>query len=95
MSEWRTSRYLAFGDAVRSLSGKTSIWPVASKTRGDRLGTVSWYGPWRQYVFESDEGCVFNHGCLSEIAAFCQEATEAHRFPEHARAPFQPSEESR
>lgn len=71
--------YLVFGDAVRSLSGKTSIWTVTSQTRGDRLGVVSWYGPWRQYVFEPDDGCLFNHDCLAEIAAFCYKATEAHR----------------
>ena len=88
MADWRSSTYLDFGDAVQSLSGKTSIWVVSSKKRGDRLGVVSWYGPWMQYVFEPDEGCVFNHGCLTDIALFCYEATEAHRFPDRARSPF-------
>ena len=43
---------------------------MLTKRRGDWLGRILWYGQWRQYVFETEEGCVFSKGCLDDIADF-------------------------
>lgn len=79
MTGWRTNRYLRFDDAGTSRSGKTREWAVFSKSQNSLLGMVSWYGPWRQYVFEPEDGCVFNNGCLDAISDFCTEQNTAHR----------------
>lgn len=76
---WRESKYLGFAWAGLSASGKTEIWRVTSMSSGDLLGGVAWYGPWRQYVFEPEDGTVFNDGCLTDIADFLAEMTAAHR----------------
>lgn len=76
---WRESRYLAFAWAGRSASGKTEVWRVTSMSSGDLLGGVSWYGPWRQYVFEPEGGCVFNNGCLNDVSGFLAEMNASHR----------------
>lgn len=78
MTDWRASKYLRFDDAGTSWTGLTSEWAVFNR-RGPLLGMVTWYGPWRQYVFESEPDCVFNSGCLEEIAGFCAEMTAQHK----------------
>ena len=29
---------------------KTNVWAITSKSSGDLLATIKWYGPWHQYV---------------------------------------------
>lgn len=35
-----------------------------------RLGTIEWYSPWRQYVFESYGGVVWSMDCFADVQAF-------------------------
>jgi hypothetical protein len=53
-------------------TGKTKIFDVRSKSSGDQLGTIKWYGPWRQYTFHPIHATVFNIDCLSVIVTFIQ-----------------------
>ncbi len=64
------SKYIKFEDAGRSVSGKTGRWYVVNKRSGDRLGLISWYGPWRCYVLEPEPDCVFNASCMWDIIRF-------------------------
>lgn len=68
----RPNRVLARGK-------RTSVWDVRSRSRGDLLGRVQWYGPWRQYTFWPEAGVIFNPGCLDELAEFCRASTAAWR----------------
>ena len=73
-------QYLEFAVQPRSSARKTNIWWVVNKRWGDRLGTIQWYGAWRQYCFVPvNDAVIFSAGCLLEIAAFCKAATDAHR----------------
>ena len=53
---------------------KTSRFSVATIPTGDdpgvHLGFVSWYAPWRKYVFRPESDTVFEPVCLGEIAEF-------------------------
>ena len=49
--------------------GKTEIWNVISKEGAHHLGTIKWYGPWRQYSFFPNGGTVFERTCLTDIVA--------------------------
>jgi hypothetical protein len=60
---------------VLSRGRRTTVWDVRSRSRGDLLGRVQWYGPWRQYTFWPEAGVIFNPGCLDEITAFCRAET--------------------
>jgi len=35
-----------------------------------QLGIISWYKPWKQYVFSSQPECVFNNSCLQDVLDF-------------------------
>lgn len=64
--------YLRFVEESPSPSGKTRRWGVFSAFRGDRLGTISWYGPWRQYTFSPEPETVWNKDCLRDLAHFLE-----------------------
>ena len=49
---------------------KTQVWDVVNKRSETPLGRISWYGPWRQYVFEPEAQTVYNDGCLNSISSF-------------------------
>jgi hypothetical protein len=53
---------------------KTDNWVLFSKSQRAPLGSVHWFGRWRQYVFEPCDGSVFNAGCLESVRAFLAEA---------------------
>lgn len=46
---------------------KTKTIEVLSRRHGDLLGTLKWYGPWRQYVFFPEPGSLYSSGCLADI----------------------------
>jgi hypothetical protein len=56
----------------------TSVWAVASKA-GVSLGFVSYYSPWRRYVFRPNAGALFDASCLREAADFCESETNARK----------------
>ena len=58
---------------------KTNKYRITNKKWGDQLGIIEWYSSWRQYIFEDDYGCVFNHTCLNEIAEFLKELNTKHK----------------
>ena len=62
------SEFLRF--ALIGEKPKTKVYAVLSARHGDRLGRISWYGPWRQYVFTPSPGSIWSDGCLREVAAF-------------------------
>jgi len=56
-----------------SSSGKTNVYTVNSGEL--KLGTISFFGRWRKYCFYPNEGMLFDHLCLTEIADFCKKQT--------------------
>lgn len=59
-----------------SPSGKTNIWLVSGKNGADdQIGYIKWHGPWRKYVYFSDEA-FYDWDCLRYIADFCEIATK-------------------
>lgn len=76
------SKYIEFVDAGTSESGKTRLWDVYPKgNRQSVLGEVSWYSPWRKYVFMAPDNIpvVFDQACLRDIADFIGEQTKLHK----------------
>jgi hypothetical protein len=43
---------------------------VYNKKSGAQLAILSWYEPWKCYVFSSHDGCVFNDSCLRDVVDF-------------------------
>lgn len=62
------TEYLRFIEIADT--GKTKVWDVLSRSRGNRLAVIKWHGPWRQYVMYPDHLTLWNVGCLSDIQSF-------------------------
>jgi len=59
---------------------KTKTWFCHNnRDYGAQLGTVKWYGPWRQYCFYPRPATIFNKGCLEDINSFLNQAMEDHK----------------
>lgn len=76
--EARIGKYLTVYRNERPPEFKTQIWSVLSED-GDLLGTVEWYGRWRQYVFSPQPNAVFHGECLTDLSSFVTRATKEHR----------------
>lgn len=80
------SPYLHF--ALEPVDGgrKTEVWFVYATRDDARLGTIRWFGRWRQYAFFPSGGTTFNPDCLVAIADFCRVLTRRHRTRREAKA---------
>jgi len=60
---------------------KTLIWECRNNISLDALGSVKWYGPWRQYCFFPNEEApvVFNGGCLADVTEYLAQVNKAHK----------------
>jgi len=64
-------RHIHFTEEPRMDVNRKSTWFCRNNKSKAILGTVTWYGPWRRYVFEAEDA-VFDHNCLRDIADFLQ-----------------------
>lgn len=70
-------KYVQFMKAP-SASGKTSVYRVLSM-HDVLIGTIKWYGPWRQYVFEAEPNVVWSYGCLNDVISAVIKANDEQR----------------
>lgn len=49
------------------------VYRVYSKKDDSQLAIISWYKPWRKYVFSTNLGIVFDLKCLTSITEFLEE----------------------
>lgn len=76
-------KYMVADTPTPSVSGKTNVWVIRKPAMG-RLGIVSWYGPWRCYVFCPDDSTLFNAECMQELSDFTHCVTAAHKAAQSA-----------
>ena len=61
------SEYLRFVEIPKREGAKTRVIAVHA-VRGDLLlGTIKWFGRWRQYTFWPEPETIFNRECLHHI----------------------------
>lgn len=72
------TKYLIFAPLAVRPEMKTRIWAVKPKT-GGIIGTVRWFGPWRQYALFPVMNSIYERQCLRDIADFCERKTKEHR----------------
>mgnify|MGYP001583311091 FL=1 len=46
------------------------VYRIFNNKTNLQLGILSWYKPWKQYVFSSRDDCVFNDACLRDVLDF-------------------------
>jgi hypothetical protein len=73
------SKYLKFDVVPRRKDAATKVIEVINVRHETLLGTIKWWGAWRQYVFVPEPRCVFNPECLNVIAHRVEGLTKEHR----------------
>jgi hypothetical protein len=73
------SKYVCIELVGPSDSGKTEVHQVLTADRLVRLGMVSWYAPWRKYVFHPSGGTLYDPNCLRDIADSVDGLNRQHR----------------
>jgi len=58
---------------------KTYVFEVQTKNDQTRLGQISWFGRWRQYVFFPEPETVFSSGCMADINSFIEHLMADHK----------------
>jgi len=62
---------------------KTGVYVVLSKSQDELLGTIKWYGCWRQYIFVPERDFelefYFSSSCLHYIAEYLQKLNREQR----------------
>jgi len=65
-------------------SKKTKRWEIHNR-KGEILGSISWYSPWRQYCIVLDaynifgDTIIFSAGCLGYIEDFLEQINKEHK----------------
>lgn len=48
------------------------VYRIFNNRTKAQLGIISWYKPWKEYVFSSQPECVFNNTCLHDLLNFIE-----------------------
>ena len=48
------------------------VYRIYNNKSNGLLGILSYYKPWKQYVFSSQPECVFNNSCLRDVLDFLE-----------------------
>lgn len=52
------------------------VYRIYNNKTQAQLGIISWYKPWKEYVFSSIPECVFNNSCLRNVLDFIENKTQ-------------------
>ena len=63
-------------------TGKTQVWECINKSSDFILGSIQWYGGWRQYTFIPSNGTEYNNDCLETITKFIDRLNKEKRLVE-------------
>ena len=55
---------------------KTEVFSIHNNKSFALLGTIKWYGAWRQYCFYPEQNTVWSNSCLEHIREFIKEEME-------------------
>lgn len=67
------------------VTGSTDVYQVIGVKTQEILGTISWYGPWRQYVFWPHDNTVWSADCLTTVDGFLCGLMDARRKKKEER----------
>jgi hypothetical protein len=66
---------------------KRPVYRIFNNKSEEQIGIISYYSPWRQYVFSGRSKCVFNISCLKDVIGFMENKTK--KLPEKKKTPKQ------
>ena len=80
-------RYMRAVQRETPVGRKTASYDVLSVSSGEALGTVQWFGRWRQYTFDPSPNSTFNRDCMIDLANFLRRLNDDQRRTQGERKP--------
>ena len=65
-------KFITIKESYEELFEEKPVYKIYNKKSHELLGGLSYYRPWRQYVFSAREQCVFNNSCLRDVLDFME-----------------------
>ncbi len=63
-------KFITIKQVDGELFAKKPVYRIFNNRTKSQLGILSYYTPWKEYVFSSMESCVFNNTCLLDVLDF-------------------------
>jgi hypothetical protein len=67
-----TYRFIRIQQSDNEMFEGHPVFRIYNRKSGAQLGIISWYKPWKEYVFSSQPECVFNNSCLRDVLDFIE-----------------------
>lgn len=66
-------KYITIKQVDNEMFEKHPVYRIFNNRSNAQLGIISFYKPWKEYVFSSQPECVFNGTCLADVLSFISE----------------------
>ena len=66
-------KYITIKQLEEEVFNEKPVYRIYNNKSGDQLGVLSYYKPWKCYVFSTREDYVFNISCLVDIVDFMKD----------------------
>lgn len=63
-------KYITIRQVSEEIFNNHPVYRIFNNKSNGQIGVLSFYKPWKQYVFSSREDCVFNDSCLRDVIDF-------------------------
>ncbi len=63
-------KYITIKQVSLELHEGKPVYRIFNTKSNGQIGILSYYKPWKEYIFSSKEGCIFNDGCLRDVLDF-------------------------
>ena len=73
MTHEKKYKFITIKQVRNELFEGKPVYRIFNNKSDDQLGIISYYKPWKQYVFSSMEECVFNITCLENVIDFMRD----------------------
>lgn len=65
-------KFIYIEQVGQEIFNKKPVYRIFNNRNKSQLGILSWYPPWKEYVFSSQLECVFNNSCLRDVLDFIE-----------------------
>lgn len=65
-------KYITIEQKGGEMFEKHPVYRIFNNRNKVQIGILSFYKPWKEYVFSSQPDCVFNNGCLKDVIDFIE-----------------------
>lgn len=65
-------KYITIQQEDNEMFADHPVYRIINNRAKNQLGILSYYKPWKEYVFSSQPECVFNNSCLRDVLDFIE-----------------------